>query len=72
MTEQKETNDFPTITLENGDYCIISHFEDFKNIYLCEAVKCLNSDSYEMHNLEIVVRTMGNDGRYCFNLCLTY
>lgn len=56
--------DFQTIKLENGDCCIVSYFEDFKNIHLCKAVKdCKNSSSYESHNLPIVLETMSSNGK---------
>lgn len=56
-------NNFHSITLTIGDYCIISYFKDFKNIYLCKAVESCKHDTYEMHNLPIVLKTMINEDR---------
>jgi len=55
-------NDFQTIELRSGDYCTVSHFKDFKNIYLCKAVKNCENNSYEMHNLPIILKTMESAG----------
>lgn len=54
--------DFQNITLTIGDYCIISYFKDFNNIYLCKAVKSDANDDYEMHNLPIIIKTMNSEG----------
>ncbi|XP_026818102.1 uncharacterized protein LOC113557019 isoform X2 [Rhopalosiphum maidis] len=55
-------NSFENITLTTGDYCIVSYFKDFKNIYLCKAVKNEAND-YEMHNLPIILKTMDSKDR---------
>lgn len=55
-------NDYQSITLRNGDYCIVSFFKDFKNIYLCKAVKNLENDDYSIHNLTIILNTMRSEG----------
>lgn len=55
-------NDFQNITLKIGDYCIISYFKDFNNIYLCKALKSDANDNYEMHNLPIILKTMNSEG----------
>jgi len=55
-------NDFQTIKLRSGDYCIVSYFKDFKNIYVCKAIKNCEDDSYEIHNLHIILKTMMSEG----------
>ncbi|KAE9524914.1 hypothetical protein AGLY_014964 [Aphis glycines] len=55
--------DYQNITLTIGDYCIISYFKDFNNIYLCKAVKSDANDDYEMHNLPIIIKTMNSEDR---------
>lgn len=56
-------NDFHTIKLSSGDYCIVSYFKDFENIYLCKAIKNCENDCYEMHNLHIILKTMMSEGQ---------
>lgn len=62
---QKKTeslnNNYQSIVLENGDYCIVSYFKDFKNIYVCKAIKN-TENTYEMHNIEVIVNTIQSDG----------
>jgi len=65
MPKEYLTNDYQSIKLENGDYCIISYFSDYKNIYVCKAVKnCTDDDSYEMHNMAIILKTMESEGNF--------
>lgn len=54
--------DFEIISLENRDVCLISHFEDFKNIYVCKAIKDTSTNVYNMHNIEIILKTMESNG----------
>lgn len=61
-TKESSDNEFLSIVLESGDYCLVSHFEDFKNIYLCLAVKNSTNDMYEIHNLDIIIKTMKSEG----------
>ncbi|KAL4141977.1 hypothetical protein QTP88_004511 [Uroleucon formosanum] len=56
-------NDFQSIKLRSGDYCLVSYFKDFKTIYLCKAVKIRGDDVYEMHNLPIIVKTINSEDR---------
>lgn len=58
------TNDFQNISLENGDYCIVSYFKDLKNIYLCLAVKNSTNKFYEPHNVDIILKTMDSKGMF--------
>jgi len=55
-------NDFQSIILESGDYCLVSYFKDFKTIYLCKAIKDCEDDTYKMHNLPIILKTMDSEG----------
>lgn len=55
------SNNFENVTLKNGDYCIVSHFQDFENIFLCKAVKNY-ADVYEMHNMDIISKTSFSKG----------
>lgn len=57
-----DLENFETISLENGDLCLISFFKDFKNIYVCKAIKDSSEDSYNIHNLEIILKTIENKG----------
>lgn len=59
---ESSINWFQNITLTIGDYCIISYFKNFNNIYLCKAVKSDANDDYEMHNLPIILKTMNSEG----------
>ncbi|XP_029347622.1 uncharacterized protein LOC100166817 isoform X3 [Acyrthosiphon pisum] len=56
-------NDFQSIILRTGDYCIVSYFKDFKTIYLCKAIKDCEDDTYKMHNLPIILKTMDSEDR---------
>ncbi|XP_022168298.1 uncharacterized protein LOC111032328 isoform X2 [Myzus persicae] len=56
-------NDFQTIKLRSGDYCLVSYFKDFKNIFLCKAVKSCVIDGYEMHNTPIILKTLESEDR---------
>lgn len=60
--KESSDNEFQSIALKNGDYCLVSHFENFNNIYLCLAVKNPTSDIYEIHNLDIIIKTMKSEG----------
>lgn len=64
ITKKCYTIDFQNIKLENGDYCIVSHFKDLKNIYLCKAVKGSTNDSYDVHNAKIIFETMMSKGMF--------
>jgi len=44
--------EFENAKLKNGDYCIISFFKDFKNIYVCKAVKDCNDSFYTNHEMD--------------------
>lgn len=55
-------NDFQSIILKSGDYCLVSYFKDFKTIYLCKAIKDCEDDTYKMHNLPIILKTMDSEG----------
>lgn len=58
-------NDFENIQLENGDYCFVTYFKDFKNIYLSKAVK--GSDNlFKSHNLSIIEKTLQSEGEFYF------
>lgn len=60
-SNQSFINDFQSIELENGDYCMVSYFEDFENIYLSKAI--INQENvYEVHNLSIILKTMDSKG----------
>lgn len=54
-------NDFKNVTLENGEYCLVTYFKDFKNIYLSKAVKS-TENIYEMHNLDVILKTIQSEG----------
>lgn len=60
-TKRCLSNDFENIVLKNGDFCIVTHFKDFKNIYLCKAVKN-DADIYETHNMDIISKTLHSKG----------
>jgi hypothetical protein len=63
MERKSVTNDFQIIKLENGDRCIVSYFKDFKNIYLCGAVKDNEKNSYKVHNYDIITKTLESTGQ---------
>lgn len=63
MQRKSLTTDFQTIKLENGDFCFVTYFKDFKNIYLCGAVKNDKTNSYDAHNLNIILKTMKSTGQ---------
>lgn len=66
MNGEKENTtieSFKSILLKNGDYCLISDFTDFQNIYLCKAIcSVIDSEQYETHNFDIIVKTMISKG----------
>ncbi|VVC40574.1 Hypothetical protein CINCED_3A001375 [Cinara cedri] len=71
-TEESSNNSFKSISLKNGDYCMLSHFEDFQNIYVCKAV-CSKEDPnvYEMHNFDIIMKTINcNERKIKTNLAI--
>lgn len=54
--------------LESGDYCIVSYFKDFKNIYLCKAIKNVEN-AYVMHNMDVIMQTSQSNGQFSFFYC---
>ncbi|XP_060853511.1 uncharacterized protein LOC132931636 isoform X2 [Rhopalosiphum padi] len=50
--ENLKIKEFENAKLKNGDYCIISFFKDFKNIYVCKAVKDCNDSFYTNHEMD--------------------
>lgn len=63
-TKPSLINDFQNIQLENGDYCFVSYFEDFKNIYVCKAVKDYSDNSYKLHNISVIMETIQSEGEF--------
>lgn len=56
------SKEWESVIIENGDYCIITHFKDFKNIYVCKAVMDQEDNTYKMHNMAIVLATLNSEG----------
>ncbi|XP_050441642.1 uncharacterized protein LOC126846351 isoform X4 [Adelges cooleyi] len=50
---------------KSGDICLLTHFQDFKNIYVSKAIKC-SENNYDLHNIimEVATITPSNDDLY--------
>lgn len=62
-TKECSDNLFKSISLNNGDYCLVSYFKDFQNIHLCKAVRSKEDlNLYKVHNSDIILKTLTSNG----------
>lgn len=52
-----------SLLLKNGDYCIITHFEDFSSIYVTKAIKNSKDGSFDVCSLEVTKKTIESIGK---------
>lgn len=51
-------DDFENVKLKNGDYCIITYFKNFKDIYICKAGNDFDGNFYTNNDINSMFKDM--------------
>lgn len=58
--ENLKINDFENAKLKNGDYCIITYFKDFKDIYICRAGNDFDVNFYTNDDINSMLKDINH------------